>query len=709
MRPRPSSSLRSVRAPLMAALAATLLLPLVAAGPVVGPAAAAICPASGGVAIPRATASGDVVFQGGGWGHGLGMSQYGAEGAARLGCSAQDILTRYYTGTAVVPRPMPSSVLLRLLDNGYRVDIDAVAGALTWTVPGCLPEPPTTPAPTTPAPTTPPPPCPPVQPQGARWQLRLDDATHNAFVLYDLGVSPKLALWTGGSAAAPLRLQEGGSVAHLTTWQGSSIYLERSTRWDWTALTIDGGLIDAVQQIDSTPEGPAMEKYLWGLAEVPSSFPAAALQAQAIAARTYAAKRAGRILMPTPADQNWTGWAKESEGPGGAWGAAWRAAVDATAGQVIAATTTGTMIDAFYSSSTGGYSEDERYVWGVEAPFLRPVDDSAWDAASSNPAGKRSWAVGFTWSTLARRLGFASISSISVPPRGSAERVTGVRITGLRAGRLLTTYVDGWDVKEALGLSSPGFTTAVRHTGGPSAQPLVGDWDGDGRQEPGWFRDGQVALSMTGPSGPWTKRFAYGRPGDIAVVGDWDHDGRSDLGVFRAGTWLLRAGLTGGAPTTTVRFGRAGDRPVIGSWTGTSLGLGVVRSAGPSRSRGLTWLLRRTLSGGHAQRSFRFGRTGDVPVVGSWDGAARTGVGVARGTTWVLRGLGTGHALGPRVALSYGLPAGRSPGRDRHVVGDWDGDHDSTPTVVRGRSFVARVSIRPDPASGATTTSTFLG
>ena len=52
---------------------------------------AADCPSSGGVAIPRATATGDVVFRGGGWGHGLGMSQYGAQGAARLGCTAAQI------------------------------------------------------------------------------------------------------------------------------------------------------------------------------------------------------------------------------------------------------------------------------------------------------------------------------------------------------------------------------------------------------------------------------------------------------------------------------------------------------------------------------------------------------------------------------------------------------------------------------------------
>jgi SpoIID/LytB domain protein len=661
------------------------------------PASAATCPASGGTAIDPASAAGDVIFRGGGWGHGLGMSQYGAEGAARLGCSAEQILTRYYAGTQVVTRPMPSSIRLRMLDNGYRVDVEAVQGTLTWQLPGCVVPPTPTPTPTgtaTPAPTPSPtvtgPPCPPAQPAGAHWQLRLDDATHSRFRLYDLGRTPKKLLWSGGSAATPLRLQESGSVAHLTTWSGSSIYLERWVRWDSTQFSIDKGLIDGVQQIGNTSNGTAMDKYLWGIAEVPSSFPAAALQAQAIAARTYAAKRAGRVLMPTPADQNWNGWKKETEGTGGVWGRTWMAAVDATSGKVVAATATGALIDALYSSSMGGYTEDERYVWRVDTPFLRPVDDSTWDAASTNPASKRSWAAGFSWSTLASRLGFSNISTISVPPRGTDARTAGVKIVGIRGGKLTTSYVDGWDVRQSLGLLSPGFAITMRATGGPGAQPLVGDWNGDGRDQLGWYRNGQVALQMTSPAGTWTKRFRFGRAGDVAVVGDWNGDGRDDLGVFRAGTWLLRTGLTGGSPTRTVVFGRAGDIPVVGSWTGRQLGIGVVR--------GRTWLLRRTVTSGRAQTRFGYGVVGDTPVVGSWTGGRRAGIGVERDGRWLLRN--SRSAGQANIDLAFGLPT------DRAVVGDWDGDGTSTPAVVRGRQFVLRMALT---ATAPTRTATFRG
>ena len=648
-------------------LALGLALTLPGSGLVPGPvppAAAAECPASGGAALPRASASGDVVVRGGGWGHGLGMSQYGAQGAARLGCSYDQILRRYYTGTEVRAAAMPATVRLRMLDGGYRVDVAAEGGPLGWVLEGC-----TGPTPEDPAAA----PCPPQQPAGAHWQLRLDD-TGTRFVLHDLGVTPKAVVWQGGSATQALRLVQAGTVAHLTTWRGSSIYLDRWLRWDWTRFTLAGARLDAVQTIGASAEGTAMDKYLWGIAEVPASFPPEALKAQAVAARTYAAKRAGRVLMPTPADQHYTGWKKETEGTDGVWGARWRAAVDATSGQVVALASGGPLIDAFYSSSMGGHTEDERYVWGVDSPFLRAVDDSRWDLASSNPSDKRSWAKAFSWSTLAQRLGFTQVSSISVPKRGSEARVAGVRVRGLRGGELVTTYVEGWDVREALGLLSPGFTVSVARIGGPGAQPLVGDWDGDGRDQPGWFRNGRVALQMSGPSGTWVNRFRYGAAGDVAVVGDWDGDGDDDLGVFRSGSWLLRAGLSAGPPTTTIDFGAAGDRPVVGSWNGTDLGIGVVR--------GNRWKLRDTLTTGPTQRAFRYGRATDAPVVVDWNGVGPTCIGVERSGRWLLRNRLSGGPAG--TVLDFGAAIGRP------VTGSWTGVARDSVGTVRDTTFRLR-------------------
>jgi len=638
------------------------------AGLVAAPAASAAgCPSSGGVSIPRATATGDVVFRGGGWGHGLGMSQYGAQGAARLGCDAGQILTRYYAGTTVAAKAMPTSLSLRMLDNGSRADVAAQTGDVTWDLAGCTTA------------------CPPVQPKGSTWQLLLD-VTASHYVLWNLGTTPKTLVWQGGSPDHNLRLRHPGVVVRLTTWRGSSIYLDRRLRWDWTRFNIDTSVsgtarLDAVQVIDGDATASAMDKYLWGIAEVPISWTDGAqeaLKAQAIAARTYAAKRAGRVLMPTPADQNYTGYAKELEDlrfrDSQGRNLRWRAAVDATSGQVVTSASTGALIDTLYTSSVGGSSEDERYVWGVDAPFLRAVDDSRWEEASSNPAANRSWAKGFSWSTLASRLGFTSVRAISVPQRGSAARGAGVKVTGVRGGSAVTTYLDGWDVRQALGLLSPGFEISTAHIGGAGATPIVGDWNGDGTDDPGWFRAGAIALRITDKSGTWTKRYRFGTAGDVPVVGDWNGDGVDDVGLFRAGRWLLRNGQTGGAAEKTFAYGVAGDRPVVGRWKGTKLGIGVVR-----RGR---WLLRTTATPGPPQLTFRYGLTTDPPVAGDWDGNGSSTVGVRRGNHWILRdGPGGG---GAQQSFRYGLTG------DRPVVGDWDGNGTVTAGVVRGGSFYLR-------------------
>jgi stage II sporulation protein D len=660
------SSLRSLVTP---ALVGCLVAGFVgSAGLVSAPSAtAASCPASGGVSIPRASATGDVVFRGGGWGHGLGMSQYGAQGAARLGCSAGQILTRYYTGTTVAAKPMPTSVSVRMLDNGYRADVEAQTGDLTWDLAGCTTA------------------CPPGQPKGSTWQLRLD-ATATHYVLWNLGTTPRTKVWQGGSPDHKLRLRHSGSVVRLTTWKGSSIYLDRRLRWDWTRFGIDTsvagtGRLDAVEVIEDNATGSGMDKYLWGIAEVPISWTNGAqeaLKAQAIAARTYAAKRAGHVLMPTPADQNYTGYAKELEDKGYRDSAGhnlrWRAAVDATSGQVVTSTSSGALIDTLYTSSVGGHSDDERFVWGVETPFLRAIDDSRWELASSNPAANRSWAKGFSWATLASKLGFTSISAISVPVRGSSARVTGVKVTGTRGGSSVTTYLDGWDVRQALGLLSPGFEISTAHIGGAAATPIVGDWDGDGTDDPGWFRAGAIALRVTDKSGTYVKRYQFGRAGDVPVVGDWNGDGKDDVGLFRAGTWLLRNGQTGGAPDKTFVYGVAGDRPVVGRWKGTTLGIGVVRHG--------RWLLRTTASAGTPQLDFLFGRAAKHPVVGDWDGNGTTTAGVRRGRKWLLRdSLSAGPA---RRSFRYGAKA------DRPVAGDWDGNGTVTAGFVRDLSFHLR-------------------
>ena len=336
-----------------------------------------------------------------------------------------------------------------------------------------------------------------------------------------------------------------------------------------------------------------MDKYLWGIAEVPRVVTNGRRPAGAGDRRAYLRRQAGRPGADAHArrpelDRLEEGDSRARTAPGAL---KWKAAVDATSGRVVADAASGALIDAFYSSSMGGHTEDERYVWGVEAPFLRAVDDSTWDAASSNPAEKRSWATGVTWATLAARLGFTQHQH-----RVGARRA--VRTRGWPASRWWASRTAPSPRRTSMAGTSGRRSACCRrvsrsrcaHTGGPAAQPLVGDWDGDGTDQVGWFRAGQVALQMTGPAAPGSKRFRYGAAGDVA--------GRRRLGRRRQ----RRPRRLPGRPLAAAdradrrrrrprpRLRRPGDRPVVGSWTGTAARLGVVR--------GRTWLLRRSLTSG---------------------------------------------------------------------------------------------------------------
>ena len=118
----------------------------------------------------------------------------------------------------------------------------------------------------------------------------------------------------------------------------------------------------------------ALDDYIQGVAEVPSSWPVEALRAQAIAARTFAlhemarkapttASAVGAHICAVEACQRYVGMAKERQDHGSSW----VAAVRSTAGQVVLYR--GAPILAQYSSSNGG-----RSVAGGR-PYLRAADD----------------------------------------------------------------------------------------------------------------------------------------------------------------------------------------------------------------------------------------------------------------------------------------------------------------------------------------------
>ena len=341
-------------------LARVLVVALALALLPAAPAAAAACPPSGGASIPAAEPQqGDFMIAGRGWGHGVGMSQYGAEGAARLGCSASDILTTYYPGTTVGSASLPPTIRVNLATSRTTVPVEALSGDVPWwrcTGSSCV--------------------AIGTQPQGRTWTVTMNgDGSYRV-------ADGSSTVWQGGSASNRIFARLAGR---------RTVRVRVATSYRYRYGDIEFQTAPGAGGAPYTTNVLRFEEYLYGLSEMPSSWPAAALQAQAITGRSYALKRAQAYggnrpgcrcdVLATVADQHFTGYEKQA----GASGAQWVAAVDATAGRILRYGSA--IADTFYSSSHGGYSESSRFVWGGSVPYLQPVDDTRWELASSNPEG----------------------------------------------------------------------------------------------------------------------------------------------------------------------------------------------------------------------------------------------------------------------------------------------------------------------------------
>lgn len=411
-------------------------------------------PAGGQVIDDPEVPDGEFVFVGGGWGHGAGMSQYGAQGAGRLGCSAEQILTTYFPGTSVGPVAQPEPIVIGLGADLTATDIAAEADPIPWQL--ChyqtgdcedLPE---------------------TQPTGAVWTVQvLGNATYR---ITDAGGR---VVFEGGDHEQNLR-------ALLSTTGEENRRAGVSTTghvYRWGVLQIDSVLADPAVAF-MTLEIPTMDLYLRGLAEVPANWPAASLHAQAIAGRSYALHRIQNLgireecrchLLSTTADQNYEGYDYESADARA--GANWRGAVEATSG--VGLLYDGAVVETFYSSSHGGISESTEFVFGTALPYSRPVDDSRWDLASTNP--RRRWAQAVTAAELGGAFGVGQATTVELAePRGAGGRVGspsrgygGMKVTGTTG----SITVAGDQVRQQLGLFSTLFEVRGDGPTGPTESP----------------------------------------------------------------------------------------------------------------------------------------------------------------------------------------------------------------------------------------------
>lgn len=141
--------------------------------------------------------------------------------------------------------------------------------------------------------------------------------------------------------------------------------------------------------------------------------------------------------------------------------------------------------------------------------------------------------------------------------------------------------------------------------------------------------------------------------------------------VRRGVSWLARRTTTGGSPEGCFTFGDAGDVPLSGDWDGDG-----TRTAGVYRPSTSTWYLTTSPTAPQVVTSFPYGTRGDLPVVGDWNDDGRESIGVFRPSTgqWHLT-----NDLGGPAQGTFGFA---SPG-DRPVVGDWNGDGTDTMGVFR--------------------------
>jgi SpoIID/LytB domain protein len=196
-----------------------------------------------------------------------------------------------------------------------------------------------------------------------------------------------------------------------------------------------GGSIKVVNVVD-------VEQYLLGMGEILSrDWPAATLQSQAIAARTYAIRMMGTAgeVCPTQACQVYLG--AQVEYP------QMNAAVAATRGKVV--TYKGSLANTFYSASGGGTIADPSEGFGgdVSVPYLK---------AGAYPTGDlKAWTVTMSLGEVARRVGYrGSPSSVAITKVGPSGRAKEVTVYGT-AGSL---KVAGPRFDAALGLRSTFFT-----------------------------------------------------------------------------------------------------------------------------------------------------------------------------------------------------------------------------------------------------------
>jgi stage II sporulation protein D len=430
-------------------------------------AAGSATPAGGG----RTVATGATfVVTGHGWGHGVGLSQYGAYGYAQHGLTYAKIVAHYFPGTELGAAPVT------------RVRVLLAGGAAKLKI-------------------------------GSTDDFTVRDAngeTHDvAAGTYTLTPTMKLRLLGEDKAralAGPLIFVPGPSPLALKRRYRGSIQVD-----------VTGGKLRAINYV-------GLEQYLYGVvpSEMPFSWHPEALKAQAVVARSYAlaVRKTGAFdLYPDTRSQVYLGLDHERPST--------NAAVDATAGKVVLYA--GQVAKTYFFSTSGGRTASAQDVWGRAVPYLVSVPDP-YDSISPH----HDWGpVAFTGAKLGRVLRAPGRLIDVQPELNSSGRVSSLTVVGTNGSvavpagdfRRRLGLRSTWFTVGVLSLAAP--STAVVY--GSSARLSgvargVGDVSLQQRSASGWQdvirvrapKDGVVSLAIK-PTATTQYRLASGKVAAAAV------------------------------------------------------------------------------------------------------------------------------------------------------------------------------------------------
>jgi stage II sporulation protein D len=383
------------------------------------------------------------LISGHGYGHGVGMGQWGAQGYAKQGYTYDAILDAYYPGTTLGQT------------NATSIRVLLASGKKTLAISSKKPI-----------------------------TVEDGDGIDHTLPAGSTTLSPALKLAVdGGSSQAldpPLTFSPAsGSMLTLGHRYRGRILVDNPSK-KLRAINVLG-----------------LQQYLYGVVpvEMPSTWLPAALQAQAVAARSYAlANRKAAAPFDVYADgrsQAYLGVSGET--PAG------KLAVDETAGEVLLYD--GNVADTLFSSSTGGRTQSAADAFGAPGrPYLVSVPDP-YDTISPY----HDWGpVPVTGKTLGSAVGAVGRVVDATVKRNSSRRVKTLKVTSLSRGSQLTATTGGAAIASALSLRSTWFGVGVLSLQPPSSNPPVAS--GTRVTLTGLVRGVQGAVIQRSTAGtPWTQ------------------------------------------------------------------------------------------------------------------------------------------------------------------------------------------------------------